>query len=392
MNINREQLKTLNTKERMYFNIMFAKSGVLYITGKPGVAKSAVARSIASKLGMQYFDIRLSMVDETDIGLYPTISEYTPSGNSGEITFVKTTDEEGKETVKVLDFAIPKWAMRSNEMPTIIHFEELNRASLPVRNAALQLLLERCIGIDFKFNDGVLMLASGNLGEEDGTDVEEFDAALCNRLIHVPHTLSPTEWIESYANENIHPLIVGYIKANPEELYKRSKEDQRAYATPRTWTFLSDQIKAAAELEEFKLTDTERIKSLVSNIGHFYIGNSNIKFVRYIEDTMQLNIHDILNGFDKVADKLKKSNRDKKSELLGNLREMDLRKLYNGEKGKPNQIDNLIKFLGTLDEDELVGYLTYIIDSGMDDDLKKPPFGTILKAFKPLLLKIQSLS
>jgi hypothetical protein len=37
-------------------------------------------------------------------------------------------------------------------------------------------LLEREIGTAFKFNDNVLMMSSGNLGDEDGTDVEEFDS------------------------------------------------------------------------------------------------------------------------------------------------------------------------------------------------------------------------
>jgi hypothetical protein len=380
MNINREQLATLNTKESEYFDFMYAKSGVLYITGKPGVAKSAVARSIATKLNMQYFDIRLSMVDETDIGLYPTISEYKSSDS-----------DDSAEALKVLDFAIPKWAKRANEQPTIIHFEELNRASLPVRNAALQLLLERCIGTEFKFNDNVLMLASGNLGEEDGTDVEEFDAALCNRLIHVPHTLSHLEWIESYADEHVHPLIVSYIKAYPEEIYK-TKENAKAFATPRSWTFLSKYIKSTAELKGFKETDIEKVKALVTKSGHYYIGQSNIKFVRYIEDTMQLNIMDILNNFDKVVTKLKQSNRDKKSELLGNLKEMDLTKLSDGSKGKVDQVSNLIKFLNTIDEDERVGYLTFLIDKGNDDDLKKQPYGYILKSYKELLMKIQKMS
>jgi hypothetical protein len=36
-------------------------------------------------------------------------------------------------------------------------------------------------------------MMSGNLGDEDGTDVEEFDSALNNRLIHINHTLDVQE-------------------------------------------------------------------------------------------------------------------------------------------------------------------------------------------------------
>ena len=168
-----EKLELLTAKERKYFSVMWAKYGVLNITSKPGVAKSAIGRSIADKMNFRYMDIRLSMVDETDVGLYPSISEVEVDGSM----------------VKCLDFVVPRWAIEANKQPTIIHFEELNRASQQVRNAALQILLERQIGTDFKFNENVLMMSSGNLGDEDGTDVEEFDSALNNRLVHINHTL-----------------------------------------------------------------------------------------------------------------------------------------------------------------------------------------------------------
>jgi len=180
-----EKLNLLTPKERKYFAIMWAKYGVLNITSKPGVAKSAIGRSIADKMNFRYIDIRLSMVDETDVGLYPTISE---------------VESDGK-MVKCLDFVVPRWAIEANKQPTIIHFEELNRASQQVRNAALQMLLEREIGMDFKFNDNVLMMSSGNLGDEDGTDVEEFDSALNNRLVHISHSLSVDEWLGDYASQ-----------------------------------------------------------------------------------------------------------------------------------------------------------------------------------------------
>jgi MoxR-like ATPase len=190
-----DKLQTMSKREQSYFRIMWGKSGVLYITAKPGVAKSAIARSIAQKMGFRYMDIRLSMVDETDVGLYPNVS-----------------DVDG---VKCLDFVVPRWAIEANKQPTIIHFEELNRASQSVRNAALQILLERQIGVNFKFNETVLMMSSGNLGDEDGTDVEEFDSALNNRLIHVKHSLSFQEWVDGFAKENVQRMIVSYLQSHP---------------------------------------------------------------------------------------------------------------------------------------------------------------------------------
>lgn len=338
----KDSFHLLSEKERKYFDIMNAKSGVLYITAEPGVAKSAIAKSIAKKLDFQYFDIRLSMLDETDTGLFPTLLERD------------FTDENGEtKKVKVLSHVVPEWAFESNQKPSIIHFEELNRAPLAVRNAALQILLERGIGVHFKFNSNVLMMASGNLGEADGTDVEEFDMALNNRLIHVSHSLNIEEWIEGFAKENVHPVIVNFLKANPEHFIKRSDDDNhKAYATPRSWTFLSDYILT-------KYGKEASIKDFISDIrglGTSFIGPSNQRFVRFLDESMKFGIQDLLDRFDSIKKDLDGFNRDKKSELLSQLKELKICKL------KDNQIENVKKFILTISEDEAVAYLLKVLD------------------------------
>lgn len=335
----KEKMNLLTKRERQYFSVMWAKSGVLYITAKPGVAKSAIARSIATKMGFRYMDLRLSMVDETDVGLYPSLSEVT---------------SDGKE-VKCLDFVVPRWAIEANNQPTIIHFEELNRASQQVRNAALQLLLERCIGINFKFNDNVLMMSSGNLGDEDGADVEEFDSALNNRLIHFPHTLAAQEWIDGYAKDNVHKLVTSYITAHPEQLYKTS-DNSKAYATPRSWTFLSDFI-----VSNFgKDASPREFLPMLKEVASYYVGNSAIKFVQYCEDMLNISIQDVLDNYDKVKKDLEKYNRDKNTELIQNLKEIQIGTL------SEKQLDNATKFLKNVGEDELTAYLLFVLDNVPD--------------------------
>ena len=333
------KMNTLTKRERQYFSVMWAKSGVLYITAKPGVAKSAIARSIAEKMGFRYMDLRLSMVDETDVGLYPNVSEV----------------ESGGSKVKCLDFVVPRWAIEANKQPTIIHFEELNRATQQVRNAALQLLLERCIGIDFKFNENVLMMSSGNLGDEDGADVEEFDSALNNRLIHFPHTLAVQEWIDGYAKDNVHKLIVSYITAHPEQLYKMS-DNTKAYATPRSWTFMSDFINSNFGKDA---SPREFLPSL-KEVASYYVGNSAMKFVQYCEDMLNISINDVLDNYDKIKKDLERYNRDKNSELIQNLKEINISTLTE------KQLDNATKFLKNVGEDELTAYLLFVLDNVPD--------------------------
>jgi len=363
-------MKTLTEVEELYFRVMWAKYGVLFITAKPGVAKSAIARSIADKMGFQYFDIRLSMVDETDVGLFPTISEEA----------IGAPIDGTASMMKVLDHVVPRWAVVANSKPTIIHFEELNRASQSVRNAALQLLLEREIGTAFKFNDNVLMMSSGNLGDEDSTDVEEFDAALNNRLIHYKHTLNIDQWLEGYANDNVHKSITGFLTNYPENLYKFT-EDNPAYATPRSWTMLSELI-----IKNYGEDSSPReFLPLLTRVSQGYVGNSAIKFIKYCQDLLNINIQDVLDRYDEIKNDLKKYNRDKSSELIQALSAMDIRDL------NKKQTLNAVKFLKTVGEDELTGYLLSIIDD-TNTEVNNAKIKAFLLHFKDLLVRIQEIN
>jgi hypothetical protein len=360
----RERMATLTPRERKYFMTMWPKSGVMYITSKPGIAKSAIAREIADKMGFKYLDIRLSMVDETDVGLYPNI----------------TTVDNAGEMVKCLDFVVPRWAIESNKQPTIIHFEELNRSQLPVRNAALQILLERCIGTEFKFNDTVLMMASGNLGDEDGTDVEEFDNALNNRLIHFNHTLGADEWIDGFAKENCHSSIVSFIKAYPEKLYQNPTENSKAYATPRSWRFLSDFIT----MNFGKDASPREFLPTLQEVAHGYIGNGAQRFLQYCQEMVNITIQDIIDRFDKVEKELDKYNRDKNSELIQSLKEYDIKKLSD------KQLENVTKFLKRVGHDELTAYLLHVLDNV--PDVSDPKIKKFMQTFKDVLVNIKRIN
>jgi len=358
-----QRMTELTRRERLYFMCMWPKSGVLYITSKPGIAKSAIARSIADKMNFQYMDLRLSMSDETDF----------------KFPYLKEVDIDGR-SVKCHGYSTPEWALKANSRPTIIHFEELNRAPQFVRNAALQILLEREIS-DCKYNSKVLMMASGNLGDEDGTDVEEFDNALNNRLIHMSHSLSANDWQSDFASKWVHPLIISYLKAYPDKLYQNPTENTKAYATPRSWTFLSDFI-----VQNFgKESSVNMFIDYLREVSHSYVGNGAQRFLQYCEEMMSVNIQDVLNRYDEVSEKLDKYNRDKNSELVQSLKEYRVVDL------SEKQLANLTKFLKRLGDDELTAYLLWILDdpSDMIADQKVKNF---LSTFKDVLLNIKRIN
>ena len=348
--VDSKLFQKLTEKQKKYFRMMYGKSGVLFLTAEPGVAKSAIMRRIAEKLNFQYFDIRLSMVDEIDVGLFPYRKEM-------EIDLEDGGGETVKKIISVMSYAIPEWAYLSNLKPTIIHFEELNRAPLAVRNAALQILLERAIGTTFKFNNNVYMVSSGNLGEKDGTDVEEFDRALNNRLIHYKHSLTLPEWIEDFATEHVHPVIINFLKSNEEHFLHSFDEKrsltQESYATPRSWTFLSDYIVNNYGMNSSIVEFINDVREL----GASYIGDgANSRFIRYLDESLKFGINDLLNRYDEIKDQLKDLTRDKKSELLNSLKQKNIMDLTDKQK------ENVKRFILTVSEDEAVAYILKILD------------------------------
>ncbi len=341
----------LTEKEQKYLNYMLPNSGVLYLMGRPGEGKTAIIEQICKKTNRQFIDIRLSQCDETDIGLFPVLDSKT----------------------KMVSHAIPEWALKANTKPTIILFDELNRSRESIRNAALQILNEKRIGYSFKFNSDVLMVAAGNLGDEDGTSVDEFDSALWNRLIPVKHELSITEWEDGYAKDHVYDMILSFIKSHPEHYYKKNDSDSsKQFASPRSWTFLSDRL-----LFGNRNPNIEDVIVLAKEVAVNYVGISAIKFIQYLEDQSILNINNIIDDFDKYENKINKLPRSRKSDLLTSLKEIKFSKLTEKE------FKNVVNFLKLINEDERVSFIIHIIDNEIEMDGKKSKIiDNLLNIFK----------
>jgi hypothetical protein len=316
-----------------------SQNGVPYIKGRPGEAKSAIVRSIAKKLDMQFFDLRLAEMDETEIGSYPK----------------ERIDESTK--IDYLDYIIPRWAIKANEQPTILIFEEINRAPQMILNAALKILFEREVGSNYKLNENVYMVATGNLGDEDGTFVNELDSALNNRLIHINHSLTVDEWVEAFARDNVISDIVDFLKSNPASYYSTSIDEHdniaESYATPRSWTMLSDNIKANFGQQPLPNEYT----NYVIDVGSSFVGPEISKFLTYLEDISQISMEDIIQNFNKYKNDINSMSRSRKSGLIEQLKTMDVVNFSD------DRYNNLVLFLKEIHDDERTAYIKHVYDT-----------------------------
>jgi len=349
-------LAKLSRREKKYWKIIRTNSGVLNLVGKPGLSKTSTLRSIAEKLNLIYVDLRLTTLDETDLGCYPRVKEV--------------------DGFDIISYAIPDWAWESNKSTkevnektqrnydgALIVFEELNRANITLRNAALKILLEKEIGTKFKFNDKVYMAATGNLGADDDTDVEEFDSALKSRLIRVTHDLPMNEWMEEFANEHVHKDILYFLKHNPSFYYPDLKnEDVDTITNPRTWTFLSNYI-----IKNFgKDSRYNDYAEELTEVGSSFINSSTfLEFMRFTKEKNLISYKDILKNKNDILKKenFMKLDRDVVSRLLLEIKELNILDLNKKE------VENFIKFLGYAEEEQKVTFLFDMVsDYKYDND------------------------
>jgi hypothetical protein len=115
----------------------------------------------------------------------------------------------------------------------------MNSSAPSVQAAAYQLILNRRIG-KYRLPDNVVMVAAGNRESDKGVTYR-MPTPLANRFIHQEMKVDFTSWQEWAVNHNIHKDVVGYLSFAKNDLYEfDAKSASRAFATPRSWSFVSE--------------------------------------------------------------------------------------------------------------------------------------------------------
>jgi len=198
----------------------FSKKRPLFLWGPPGIGKSELVADIAAELGGYMIDLRLGQMEPTDIRGIPFYNK-----DSGKMDWAEPVDLPTKE------FA--------SQYPIVVLFlDEMNSAAPSVQAAAYQLILNRRSGKYF-LPDNVVMVAAGNRESDKGVTYR-MPTPLANRFIHQEMRVDFASYQEWAVNNNIHKDVVGYLSFAKQDLYDFDpKSASRAFATPRSWTFVS---------------------------------------------------------------------------------------------------------------------------------------------------------
>ena len=205
----------------------------VFLWGPPGIGKSEVVAEIAHEMKGAIIDLRMAQMEPTDIRGIPYFNK-----EIGKMDWAPPVDLPDEEFAK--------------QYPIVVLFlDEMNSASPAVQAAGYQLILNRRVG-KYILPDNVVIVAAGNRDSDKGVTYR-MPMPLANRFIHLEMRADFTSWQNWAVDQKIHKDVVGYLSFAKQDLYDfDSKSSSRAFATPRSWCFVSDLLQ-----DEGMDTDTQ---------------------------------------------------------------------------------------------------------------------------------------
>ena len=249
----------------------FNKKRPVFLWGPPGIGKSELVETITEEMGGYMIDLRLGQMDPTDIRGIPFYNK-----DLGLMDWAPPIDLPSKE-------------LASQYPVVVLFFDEMNSAAPSVQAAAYQLILNRRVG-KYRLPDNVVMVAAGNREGDKGVTFK-MPSPLSNRFVHLEMRPDFDAWQKWAVQNNIHKDVVGYVSFAKQDLFDFDpKTASRAFATPRSWTFVS-------QLLEDNLPTNVETDLVAGTVGE----GTAVKFMAHRKIAGQMpNPRDILDG--KVKD------------------------------------------------------------------------------------------
>lgn len=190
-----------------------------FLWGAPGIGKSSIVRQIADEKGLEFIDLRLALMDPTDLKGIPFYD---------------------KESHTAL-WAPPAFLPKDGE--GILFLDELNSAPPAVQSSAYQLILDRKIG-EYELPCGWAIVAAGNRESDRGVTYK-MPSPLANRFVHFELEVDLNDWRNWAFQKGIDPRVIAYISYKNEHLFTFDpKKDLKSFATPRSWEYVDKILKA----------------------------------------------------------------------------------------------------------------------------------------------------
>jgi hypothetical protein len=200
-----------------------------FLWGPPGIGKSSIVKQIAQANDYGFIDLRLSLMDPTDMKGIPFY------------------DKEQHQAL----WAPPSFLPREGQ--GILFLDELNSAPPAVQASAYQLILDRKVG-EYTLPEGWAIVAAGNREGDRGV-VYRMPSPLANRFVHLEMEVSVEDWRDWAYGAGLDERVIAYIGYKSDDLFSFDPtQNEKSFATPRSWEFVSSLLRS--RMDEKLLLET----------------------------------------------------------------------------------------------------------------------------------------
>jgi hypothetical protein len=196
----------------------------VFVWGSPGIGKSSIIKQIANEKELEFVDLRLSLLDPTDLKGIPFF------------------DQENNQAV----WASPNFLPNNPDSKGILFLDEINTAPPSVQASAYQLVLDRKVG-DYELPKGWSIVAAGN-HESDRGVVYRMPPPLANRFVHLSMEVSFEDWKNWAYGVGIDSSIIAFLHYDSNKLFDFDpSKNQKSFPTPRSWEYVHKILNSGIE-------------------------------------------------------------------------------------------------------------------------------------------------
>lgn len=291
-----EKINTITTvnpsKLKVMLNHVINRKRPIFISGPPGIGKSDIVAQVARMQRRPLIDIRLPLMEATDIRGLPHLRDVTIRDAQGNVIM----NEQGVPlTEKVFKWSNPSDLPTDPSSRALVFFDEMSSAPPSVQAATYQIILNRRIG-DYQLPEDVVIVAAGNRVKDKGV-AYNMPTPLANRFIHATLNVDFDDWQEWAMSNRVHKDVVGYLTFQPQDLFDfDSRRESYAFATPRSWSFVSELLYEPGADGEWQ--DTTLNADVLGDLVRGTVGEGPaLKFMTYRKQAANLpRARDILEG------------------------------------------------------------------------------------------------
>lgn len=283
-----------NAMLQLFNNQKGLVSPKLFIQGKPGIGKSDIVKEFCKEHGFGLVVKYMSnMLYEMMTGL--------PIADTLKVGSEAQWSKPNLFSFTNFAYLPSEEPFDKDKTPIVLLIDDVHLCDKNIQKFLFQLLTYRSIN-DYTLPCNVILILAGNR-IIDKAGAHPIPAPICNRLIFMDVTCSVDDWIQNFAlHYGIRDDIITFVKHYEQDVLSGEPTESAPWPSPRSWTFLSDQLTMFEKIRNRSL-NVEELKIMCNGLIGCNVSNTFIAYCKLFskwnyDELIKWKIEDVYKYFD----------------------------------------------------------------------------------------------